>query len=171
VNHDGRSVDKPPPGRWLRALYRAPLAVYRAGAGGLERRLGMRWILLRTRGRKTGRPHEVLVDVLGEDRGRHYVQAAYGRRADWVRNAEAAGRFEAEVGRDRFAATLEPVEEGEARRILRAYVASHPVYSPFVAWMLGYRGPLREPGAVADWLVERFGLLAIVRIGEPMPGS
>jgi deazaflavin-dependent oxidoreductase (nitroreductase family) len=153
------------PGKLLRALYRAPLVAYRLGLAGREHWIGMHWILVVTRGRRSGREHAVLLDLLGEDasRRRHYVQAAYGRAADWVRNIEAHPRFEAQVGTERFAARMEPAQEEDARAVMLAYVRAHSFYSPFIARMLGYPGSLRDPAAVADWLVHRFGMFAIVR--------
>jgi len=154
------------PGPWLRAIYRMPLAVYGAGFAGWERWLGLHWMLIATVGRRSGRPHAVLVDLLGHDpgRGRYFIQAAYGRCADWVRNIEARPIFEAQVGRERFRARMEEAGRQEAERVMLAYVRSHPLYSPGIAWMLGYRGPLRSPESVAAWLVEGFGMLVIVRL-------
>jgi hypothetical protein len=106
--------------------------------------------------------------LLGEDpgAGRYFVQAAYGRGADWVRNVEAHPRFEAQVGDRRFAARTEALEPSEARGVMVAYVRAHRFYSPAIAWMIGYRGPLGSPESVADWLIARFGMLAIVRLSE-----
>ena len=150
------------PGRWLRLFYRAPVALYRHGGGGFERAIGWRWIMLVTRGRRSGREHAVMLDLLGHEGDRYYVQAAYGRRADWLRNIEASGEFEAQVGRRRFTARLEHIADDEARRIMLSYVEAHPIYSPFIARMLGYPGPLRAFATVADWLVDTFGMLAIL---------
>jgi len=154
----------PRPGLWLRLLYRLPVALYHSGAAGWESAIGFSWILLVTRGRKTGREHAVMLDVLGAEDGRHYVQAAYGEAADWRKNIAASGDFEAQVGRERFAARLEPVDDRDARRVMLAYVESHPLYSPTIAWMLGYRGSLREAESIAGWLVDRFSMLAVVRL-------
>jgi hypothetical protein len=154
------------PGPVLRALYKAPLVAYRLGLAGREHWIGMHWIAVVTRGRRSGKEHTVLLDLLGHDRerGRRYVQAAYGRDADWVRNAEASGgSVAAQVGRERFAARLESVAPGEAHAVMLAYVRAHSLYSPFIARMLGYRGTLRDHAAVADWLVDQFGMYAIVR--------
>lgn len=156
------SRGNPPPGLWLRLLYRVPVALYRVGAAGWETALGLSWILVVTRGRKSGREHAVMLDLLDVEGDRYYVQAAYGERADWRKNVAAAGKFEAQVGTHRFAARLEVCDDREARRVMLRYVQEHPLYSPAIAWMLGYRGP-REPESVSAWLVDRFGLLAIVR--------
>ncbi len=155
----------PRPGLWLRLLYRLPVALYRVGAAGWEAAFGLSWILVITRGRKSGREHAVMLDLLGVVGERYYVQAAYGASADWRKNIEAAGKLEAQVGPDRFAARLEVCDDREARRVMLVYVGAHPLYSPSIAWMLGYRGPLREPESVAAWLADRFGLLAIIRVG------
>ena len=150
----------------MKLVYRAPLVAYRLGLAGREHWVGMHWLALTTRGRKSGREHTVLLDLIGDDRerGRYYVQAAYGRDADWVRNAEASGTVGAQVGAKRFAARLEAAAPDEARAAMLAYVRAHSFYSPFIAWMLGYRGPLRDPHAVAEWLVAQFGMFAVVRI-------
>jgi len=150
----------------MKIVYRAPLVAYRLGLAGRERWIGMHWLALTTRGRKSGRAHTVLLDLIGHDpeRGRYYVQAAYGRDADWVRNAEASGTVGAQVGSERFAARLETAAPGEARAVMLAYVRAHSFYSPFIAWMLGYRGMMRDPAAVAEWLVQQFGMFAVVRI-------
>ena len=158
------------PGRWLRVLYRAPVVAYRLGLAGRESWIGMHWVLIVTRGRRSGREHSVLVDLLGKDepRGRYFVQSAYGRSADWVKNIEARPLFEAQVGRQRFAARLEEVSPSEALRVMTDYVEAHRFYSPFIARMLGYRGSLRATDEVAEWLVGRFGMLAVVRVpSEP----
>ncbi|MGH7896451.1 MAG: nitroreductase/quinone reductase family protein [Candidatus Binatia bacterium] len=149
----------------MRMIYRLPLAAYRFGLAGREHWLGMHWVLIVTTGRRTGRTHAVLVDRLGEDpaRGRYFVQAAYGRRADWVRNVEAHPVFDAEVRGQRFRARMEEAEPREAARVMLEYVRAHPWYSPGIAWMLGYRGSLRSAEAVAAWLVENFGMFVIVR--------
>lgn len=157
------------PSRLMSLIYRASLRAYRAGLGGREHWIGMRWILIETIGRRSGRPHSVLVDLLGEDptEGRFFLQSAYGVTSDWVRNAQANERFWAEVGGARFEACLESVDDETARHILSAYVGAHPVYSPCIAWMLGYDGPLGAHGQIANWLVDRFGMLAVIRRRAP----
>src|SRR5437762_3546307 len=123
------------PGPLMRALYRAPLVAYRLGLAGREHWIGMHWILIVTRGRRSGRVHSVLLDRLGEDPTgrRYYVQAAYGRDADWVRNVEAHPDFEAQVGTERFPARMETVPDAEARAVMLAYVRGHSLYSPLIA--------------------------------------
>src|SRR5262249_23230184 len=70
-----------------RLLFRAPLLLYRLGLGGLERLIGIEWIVLTTRGRRTGNSHSVMLDVIAHDAvsGTYYVQPADERRTHWVR--------------------------------------------------------------------------------------
>lgn len=151
------------PARWLRLLYRLPLIAYDAGLAGREQRLGLAWVLIETRGRTSGRVHRVLVDRIGEDASTVFVQSAYGGTSDWVKNARANGALWAEVRGERFAARLETPDDATSRRVMLAYVRAHPLYSPWIARMLGYRGSLRDPERVATWLVDELGTLALAR--------
>ncbi len=150
---------------WMRRLYRALLWSYDHGLAGREERLGLAWVLLETRGRRTGRLHRVLVDRLGSssDGRRHFLQSAYAE-SDWFKNARAAGNFSAEVRGERFDATLEIVDGATAHAVMLAYVRAHPRYAPFIARQLGAPPGLRDPEALSGWLVERFGMLAVRRI-------
>lgn len=83
---------------------------------GWEKILGVNLMLITARGRRTGRPHRVLVDVLDHDENGdvYYIQSTYGEGADWVQNIKANPVFEAEVGRRRFKATAGRVPCSEA---------------------------------------------------------
>jgi deazaflavin-dependent oxidoreductase (nitroreductase family) len=157
------------PTGFMRFLFRAPVPFFRRGFGGLFRALGLPWIELHTRGRKSGRPYTVLLDCLHEDSatGRYFVQSAYGMQADWVRNALAQGTFEAALGRDRFAATLEQVSDEEAQVIADAVRGKHPIYARLVALIMGQRD-LSDAG-LQRWAA-RFPTLAIRRTSpSPLP--
>jgi deazaflavin-dependent oxidoreductase (nitroreductase family) len=153
------------PSGLMRFLFRAPVPFFRRGLGGGFRALGLPWIELTTRGRKSGRAYTVLLDSLHEDpaTGRYFVQSAYGMKADWVRNALAQGTFEAAVGRDRFSATLEPVSDEEARAVADAVRGKHPIYARLVALTMGHRD--LSAAGLARW-AEGFPTLAIRRASE-----
>ena len=78
------------PPAWLRWVFRAPRRLYDVGWGGL---LGHRFLLLRHTGRRTGRQHAVVLEVLRHDpaAGEHVVISGFGPRADWLRNLDAGG--------------------------------------------------------------------------------
>ena len=92
------------PGSLPRLLFRLPLLLERAGIRWTERLfarlMGVQWIVLETIGRRSGRPHEVMLDVVGYDRARntYYVQPAYGDRSDWVRNVRAQPTVSVRIG-------------------------------------------------------------------------
>ena len=80
------------------------------------------WIL-RTRGRRTGRVHDVPVipTILDGDR---YLVAPRGA-TDWMRNLTAAGAGELRRGRTVVPVSPEPVEGGERVAVLSAYIRAN----------------------------------------------
>ena len=123
-----------------RAAFRVPVLLHRAGIRGLERVLGIDWLLLTTTGRRSGRPHVVMVDVVGHDPvgDAFYVQPADGRRADWVRNVAARPEVTAEVRGRRFEARVEDVTGPEGAKVVLHFIRTHPVYARVIVWFVGY---------------------------------
>jgi deazaflavin-dependent oxidoreductase (nitroreductase family) len=68
--------------RWL---FKAPLYAWRLGLGAL---MPPTFVLLTTRGRKSGLPRRTMVESTLVD-GNYYVISAWGERADWLKNIEA----------------------------------------------------------------------------------
>jgi deazaflavin-dependent oxidoreductase (nitroreductase family) len=96
--------------------------------------LGHRFLRLVHRGRRTGREHEAVLEVLRFDAsaGDAIVVSGFGPRADWYRNVLEHPRVLVEIGRDHFDAVAEPLEEGQAVQVLAQYEARHPMLRPFV---------------------------------------
>ncbi|WP_236538259.1 nitroreductase family deazaflavin-dependent oxidoreductase [Spiractinospora alimapuensis] len=99
-----------------RRLFRAPVWIYRLGLGGL---LGRNFVLLTTRGRVTGRPRQVVLEVVARDEetGGYRVVSGFGARSQWFRNIQADPRVLFEVGWRRYRGTatvLPPEESGKA---------------------------------------------------------
>lgn len=136
-----------PGSRVRRWLFRLPLRLHRLGLRGFERVLGIDWIVLTTRGRRTGRPHEVMLDVVGHDAatGAFYVQPADGRRADWVRNVAADPGVVAEVRGRRFDARVEDVTGPEGAEVVLRFVRAHPWYAAVIVRFVGYVDRLDRP--------------------------
>lgn len=115
-----------PEGLLLRAA-RAPVWVYRRDLGFL---LGKRFVYLAHQGRLTGLRRETVLDVarLDHETGELVVVAAWGNRADWVRNIRAGRALELRVGHLRFA---EPghrfLPPEECRSLLVSCSEAHPV--------------------------------------------
>ncbi len=92
--------------RAFRGVNAAAVWLYRRSGGRIGGTAkGVDVLLLTVAGRKTGRPFTVPVSYLRH--GAHYVicGSAGGMKHDpqWIRNLQAAGRAEIEIGRDRVA--------------------------------------------------------------------
>lgn len=118
-----RFVSAEGPGRVMKVLYRTPVLLYRLGLG---RFLGRHVLLLRVRGRKTGRWRAVPLGYQTDADGNHIVIAGWGERSQWVRNIHADPRVRVEVGRTKYRARVETVGEPEAIAVHRAYLAAYP---------------------------------------------
>ena len=131
-----------PPGRLLRILFRLPLILYRGGLGGL---IPMQ-ILLTTMGRKSGRSHRVVVDIIGgnKTKGIYYVSAAFGPRSDWYLNLRANSTVQAQIGRRKFAARAVILPLKEAEDLLVEFVRLHRRYARVMMGVIGVRTSLSE---------------------------
>jgi deazaflavin-dependent oxidoreductase (nitroreductase family) len=131
--------------RLRRFLFRVPLQLHHRGVRGLERLIGIDWIVLETRGRRSGRPHEVMLDVVHEADDTVYVQPADGRHADWVRNVTADPHVTAELRGERFAARVDDVTGAEGAEAVLRFVRGHPWYARVIVWFVGYVDHLDRP--------------------------
>jgi len=78
--------------------------------------------LLQVRGRKSGKIYSTPVDLL-ELKGKKFLVAPRGR-AQWVRNAEAAGEVTLKKGRSRQRYGLRALSDAEKPEVLKAYLES-----------------------------------------------
>lgn len=128
------------PGLVRRWLFRLPLLLHRVGIRGIERLIGIDWIVLTTTGRRSGRPHTVVLDVVGRDHARDvwYVQPAYGRDAAWVRNVEADPEARAEVDGRVLAVHVTDVTGPDGAEVVLRFLRRHPWYGRVIVWFVGY---------------------------------
>lgn len=119
-----------------RILFRAPLLLYRLGLGGL---LGPRFVRLVHVGRRTGRPRETVLEVVGRDEDCWLVASGYGARAQWFRNVCAEPRVRFQVGWRQYAGHAEPLPPGESGRRLAAYARRRPRTAAALVRMVGHR--------------------------------
>lgn len=100
------------PGRLGRRLLRAPTRLYDWNAGWL---LGRRFLRLTHIGRRTGRRHRTMLEVIGTRPAdeEFVVIAGLGRSAEWYRNLQAHGAVEVAVGRQRFRPEHRILSDGE----------------------------------------------------------
>jgi deazaflavin-dependent oxidoreductase (nitroreductase family) len=126
----------------LKIFFKVPIYLHKLGlVGWIEKFSGAQWMLITTIGRKTGKPRQVMVDVLNYDQEHdtYFIEAAYGRRADWVRNIRANPVFQAQVGKREFSARaveLPPERNGD---LLVAMYQRAPGYTRAVCAMVGVK--------------------------------
>ncbi len=132
------------------ALHRAPLWLHRWGIRGWERALGVDWIVLTTRGRRSGAPRAVMLDAVGHDVATDtwYVQPADGRRAHWLRNLLAHPTAMLEVRGRRFEATARDATGREGADVVLRFIRTHPRYARLVVALVGYVDSIDHPDAV-----------------------
>jgi deazaflavin-dependent oxidoreductase (nitroreductase family) len=130
-------------------LLRAPVWLYRLRLGWL---LGGRFLLLRHRGRCSGRERTVVLEVVHHDRERgvYYVVAAWGERAQWLRNVLAHPRIGVVVGRRRLSARARVVSADEAGQVLERYAREHRLALCVLGRLLGV--PTDDPRQLAGRL-------------------
>ena len=140
-NGDRRlSLFRTPPGGLLLLALRLPILLYHARLGGL---LGQRFLLLTHVGRKTGKRHQTVLEVVRHDRLNDIwlVAAGWGEKADWYRNIRQHPQVEMMLGTRtaEFSATVLPVER--AAQELFDYARRHPLAFREIASLYLGRGP------------------------------
>jgi deazaflavin-dependent oxidoreductase (nitroreductase family) len=129
------------PNKLLKFFFRVPVWMYKLGFGGFERLVGAQWMLIKHIGRKSGKEYESMVDVMDYDRSSdtYYIEAAYGTRADLVRNILANPVFEARVGRRRFKAWAKILSNEDTADMLVKFYRAKPAYTRSVMAMVGMK--------------------------------
>jgi deazaflavin-dependent oxidoreductase (nitroreductase family) len=133
----------------LALVHRFPLWLDRIGIRGYERLLGIDWLVLTTRGRRTGAPRTVVLDVVGHDPSTDtwYVQPADGRRSHWLRNLRAHPVATVAVHGRRFTAEATDVTGPEGAEVVLRFIRTHPLYARLVVWLVGYVDRIDVPDA------------------------
>lgn len=126
----------------LKLFFKMPLYLHKFGlVRWIEKFSGAQWMLITTTGRKSGKPRQVMVDVVDYDKeaDTFFVEAAYGQRSDWVRNIQANPDFRAQVGRRKFPARAGflPLEIAEEKMI--ALMRRAPRYAKAVMALGGLK--------------------------------
>ena len=119
------SADDPPRGL-RRALLRFPILLYRLRLGFL---LGHRFLLLTHMGRKSGRPRQVVLEVVryDESTGTCIVASGRGERSHWFRNIQKTPRVTVTLGRQRLPAEAIRLTWQEAEQEFLEYARRRPL--------------------------------------------
>lgn len=128
-----------------RPLVRAPIWIYRAGAGAL---LGPRLLMVEHIGRKSGARRYVILEVVSHPApGRYLVASGFGERAQWFRNIQANPRVRVYTrSRTPAPAVARTLTRHDGDAVLRDYASRHPrawsQFKPVLERTLG--GPIFE---------------------------
>lgn len=139
----------------------APVYLYRWRLGWL---LGRRFILLTHIGRSSGQLYQTVLEVVEyrKQGPEVLVVSGFGRDAGWVRNIEARGGEEVEVGSQRFLARHRFLDEDEAMKVIEDYEQRNRFMSPILhaalSYLLGW--PYRGSGGDRRKLVKQLPLIA-----------
>jgi len=113
-----------PPSGVSRALFRAPIYLYRLGLGWL---FGTRILLLNHIGRVSGKQRQVILEVVEGDLtdGSFVVASGWGPTAAWYRNILHRPQVSILVGRRTIPVTAVPLTAEEGAEIFARYAARH----------------------------------------------
>jgi deazaflavin-dependent oxidoreductase (nitroreductase family) len=156
-----KTITAAPPGKALRLGLRLPIWLYRAHLGWL---LGDRFLMLTHIGRKSGKPRQVVLEVVSHDKatGTYVVASGWGEKSNWFRNIEKTPAVVIHVGRRRFSATAVRLSVEEAEQKLRDYARRHRMaFEELSMIMLGRR--LADTAADCAVLAQSVPLVAFKR--------
>jgi len=130
------------PGPISRFFFRGPLLLYKLGLGKL---ISKQVLLLSTTGRKSGKKRVTPLGYNYDMTTRtYYVSAGWAGRSNWYRNALVQSKVCVKVGNYEFDAVAEPVDEGEAVHLFKAYVQRNPFAERLYSRIIGRRYDSRE---------------------------
>jgi deazaflavin-dependent oxidoreductase (nitroreductase family) len=118
--------ERPRPARWAKPIFNAPSWLYKHGMGWM---LGNRFLEITHIGRKSGKERYAVLEVVKIDKttGESIVASAFGPKADWYRNLQAAPAVRIRQGRREYVPIQRFLPTDEARRIASGFSAAHPL--------------------------------------------
>ncbi|MFI7587434.1 nitroreductase family deazaflavin-dependent oxidoreductase [Spongisporangium articulatum] len=150
------------PGPLLRRLLALPTALYHHGWGFL---LGERFLELEHVGRRTGRTHHTVLEVVAHvpGTGEVAVLAGFGATSDWLLNLRSGGPARVHLGRRDFAARCRSVPAEEAESLLGGYERRNRLAGPVVRRVLSalVGWPYDGTPAARRRLVEQLPMVAL----------
>jgi len=131
--------DKPLPRGFERLVVRMPIILYRTGLGFL---LGDRFLMLIHKGRKSGRSHRVVLEVVQHDliNDRYYIASGWGEKSNWYQNIINNPNVKFQVKNRKYDAYATRVDKEETTDVLFDYATRNPgVFSMLSRRIIGQR--------------------------------
>jgi deazaflavin-dependent oxidoreductase (nitroreductase family) len=121
----------------MKALLRAPIALYRMGLGSL---LGQRFLLLHHVGHKTGRQHENVLEVVEHDQASdtYYVAVGFGPKSHWFKNLQAHPQARIDVGKRALEVNARPLDAAQGGALMVRYAKRNPTAARALAKYMGF---------------------------------
>ncbi len=119
------AVNRGSPRGWLRFALRLPIFLYRLKLGWL---LGRRFLLLTHTGRKSGKVHSTVLEILRYDPASHccVIASGWGTNSQWYKNVLSNPRIQYTVGLRKRAGRAEQLSHEAAAQQLEDYGDRHP---------------------------------------------
>lgn len=155
----GGTIASGKPSGLLRWGLRMPVWLYRLRLGRL---LGRRFVMITHTGRKSGRPHQTVLEVVRHDPATGVVMVAsgWGEKADWLRNILKTPAVTVHIGHQRFEAVAARLTVEAAADELCDYAAHHPdTFRQLTRMMIG-----AQPGDEAVDCVALAGVVPLVSL-------
>lgn len=130
------SEPKPPHGI-TRALFRAPIWLYKINLGGL---LGKRFLMLTHTGRKSGLQHQTVVEIVKHEPEDNslYIASGWGEKSDWVKNITAYPQVKVQVGSQSWDMIAKRLTADQGEEVIFDYAQRHPSAMMSLARVMGY---------------------------------
>jgi deazaflavin-dependent oxidoreductase (nitroreductase family) len=121
-----------------RLAFRLPIYLYHAHMGWL---LGHRMVLLTHTGRKSGLPHQTVLEVVRYDKGTGacIVASGWGKSSDWFQNITANPKIVFQVSNKCSEAIAERLSPEGGEQEMLDYAHLHPTALRELARFMGYR--------------------------------
>jgi deazaflavin-dependent oxidoreductase (nitroreductase family) len=141
-----QKTSKYPPKTLLRILFRLPVYFYRIGLGWM---LGKRLVLINHVGRKTGRQHQAVVEVVEREKGTEnvIVVAGYGEQTQWYKNLGNQLKTTIQIGNRKYPVSVELLKPEDGEDIIVRYMARYGNLTRQLFSMIGYEWDGTEKGA------------------------
>lgn len=126
--------------------------------------MGKRFLMLEHRGRKSGKTRQTVLEVVSNQDHAVYIAAAWGSKADWLRNVRANPHVAVLLGNATFETNAVELGETRARAVLVEYGDRHPKAFDKLAHFM-----LEEPGESTGEQVDRVAAaIPIVELPKPV---
>ncbi len=153
-----KSLVDTPPGKALRFGLRLPIWLYRLHLGWL---LGNRFLMLTHTGRKSGSPHQTVIEVVKHDKATdtYYVFSGWGEKSDWYQNIRKTPRVTIHVGGRKFQTTAKFIPMEKAIELLNIYAHEHPIaFNELSGLFFGEH--MKNDGVAAERIAQKMPMVA-----------